>query len=59
MKKSEPKKIKMPPLVDRSQGYDTMSFCEIDNTLDRIYIHEDYIKNNSESIQKLETKQVD
>ena len=55
----EPKKIKMPPLVDRSSVYDTLSF---DN--DTLYVgldksieitDEDNRKNNSQGISELES----
>jgi hypothetical protein len=54
LNKPEPKKIKMPPLVDRHNECDTMEF-------DRDYPptqinNEDHHKNNSQSISKLETK---
>jgi len=51
--KPEPKKIKMPPLVDRSQLYDTMSWNNEPLTTDSS--DEDYSKNNSESIPKLDS----
>ena len=51
--KSEPKKIKMPPLVDRSVMYDTMSWIDVNDVW--IKPNEDYNKNNSESIQQLES----
>lgn len=47
----EPKKIKMPPLVDRTKEYDTMSWCEQDKTKH----NENYNQNNSQSIQQLES----
>ena len=56
LKRPQPKKIKMPPLVDRSQAYDTLSFDnetlyqapqKIDN--------EDHSENNSESLSELES----
>jgi len=51
--KPEPKKIKMPPLVDRSQLYDTLSW---DNEPWTTHIsNEDHSKNNSESIPKLDS----
>lgn len=56
-KKREPKKIKMPPLVDRSMWYDTMSWCELTNKLDKT--NEDYSENNSQSISKLESDSID
>lgn len=55
-KRREPKKIKMPPLVDRSQLYDTLSFDSdtlfsvLDKqTLDKV--NENNSQNNSQSIQ--------
>jgi hypothetical protein len=64
--KKEPKKIKMPPLLDRSELYDTLSF-EGDTLPDSTEYKtfwktyntedEDYSENNSESISKLESDQ--
>lgn len=64
--KKEPKKIKMPSLLDRSELYDTLSF-EGDTLPDpteyktfwKTYSKEDedYSENNSESISKLESDQ--
>lgn len=51
--KPEPKKIKMPPLVDRSQLYDTLSWDNEPLITDSS--DEDYSKNNSESIPKLDS----
>lgn len=51
--KPEPKKIKMPPLVDRSRLYDTLSWDNEPLTTDSS--DEDYSKNNSESIPKLDS----
>lgn len=69
LNRPEPKKIKMPPDVDRSSWYDTMTF-EADTLYDkaehisnkiqqaidwaRKTSYEDYRKNHSESISKLE-----
>lgn len=65
LNKPEPKKIKMPPEVDRSSWYDTMSFeadtiynrseqthSKIQEAIDwaRKLSYEDYSKNDSESI---------
>lgn len=56
LKRQQPKKIKMPPLVDRSEAYDTLSF---DN--DTLYEtpkqikDEDNSENNSQSISELES----
>jgi hypothetical protein len=55
--KPEPKKIKMPPLVDRSILYDTMSWT--DDSLDAHKKYENYSKNNSESVSKLESYETD
>jgi hypothetical protein len=55
-KKPEPKKIKMPPLVDRSEAYDTLSFDN--DTLYEIYKsidNENNPENNSQSIPELES----
>jgi len=56
LKRPQPKKIKMPSLVDRSQAYDTLSFdndtlYETSKTID----NEDNSENNSESIPELES----
>jgi hypothetical protein len=57
LNKPEPKKIKMPPVVDRNKEYDTMEF-ELDyppiKTKD-----EDHKQNNSESISELDSLQRD
>lgn len=53
--KREPKKIKMPPLVDRSKWYDTMSWSDDNFGIETK--HEDYSKNNSQSISELESDQ--
>lgn len=58
-KRVEPKKIKMPPLVDRSNLDDTLSFdsewLHIGlNNCEEIK-HEDYSENNSQSIPELES----
>jgi hypothetical protein len=55
-KKPEPKKIKMPPLVDRSEAYDTLSFdndtlYEIHKSID----NENNPENNSQSVSELES----
>ena len=47
----EPKKIKMPPLVDRSNAYDTMSWS--DDSFGRN--DENNSENNSQSISELES----
>lgn len=54
-KRPEPKKIKMPPLVDRSSEYDTLSFDE-DTLPEPKPLYEDHRKNNSQSISKLESQ---
>lgn len=54
-KKREPKKIKMPPLVDRSMWYDTMSWCELDSVTDQKKSDENNSQNNSQSIPELES----
>lgn len=52
--KPEPKKIKMPPLVDRSCTSDTMESTESDwnyrKLLETLKNNENNSKNNSESI---------
>ena len=54
--KPEPKKIKMPPLVDRYRMYDTMEF-DNDTLPDKNFLedlkkhNENNSENNSESIQ--------
>ena len=53
--KPEPKKIKMPPLVDRSNEYDTMSWYDGSTNSQT---NENYQQNNSQGIQQLETKQI-
>jgi hypothetical protein len=50
LNKPEPKKIKMPPLVDRSKYCDTMDW----NTQD-LDVDENYQQNNSESVSELES----
>jgi hypothetical protein len=51
--KPEPKKIKMPPLVDRRLMYDTIGW--IDEHLETEKLYENHSKNNSESISELES----
>jgi hypothetical protein len=56
LKRPQPKKIKMPPLVDRSQAYDTLPFdndtlYETPKTID----NEDNPENDSQSISELES----
>lgn len=66
-KKREPKKIKMPPLVDRSSVYDTLSFDNDTLPLPSEYktywkirtVDEDHKQNNSQSIQQLESDSTD
>jgi hypothetical protein len=65
-KHPQPKKIKLPPLVDRSEQYDTLSF---DNetlpdvkTFWRTYPvenDENHNQNDSQSIQQLESDSTD
>lgn len=54
-KRVEPKKIKMPPLVDRSMWYDTMSWCESDSETDHKNSDENNSQNNSQGISELES----
>ena len=57
-KKPEPKKIRLMPLVDRSDEYDTLSFEG--NTLpEPKTLYEDHRKDNPKSIPKLESEQSD
>ena len=56
LKRAQPKKIKMPPLVDRSQAYDTLSFdndtlYEVPKSID----NEDHPENNTQSLPELES----
>ena len=51
LNKPEPKKIRMPPLVDRSKEYDTMGW--VDETLENT--NENHSENNSESVSELES----
>ena len=57
--KPEPKKIKMPPLVDRSCIGDTMVFSESAwndrKLLEALKNNEDNSQNNSQSISELES----
>lgn len=58
LKRRQPKKIKMPPLVDRSQAYDTLSFDNdtvYNNTSKPIKTNEDNPENDSQSISELES----
>lgn len=48
----EPKKIKMPPLVDRSQCCDTMGWSEA-------ITNETNSQNDTQSVQQLESLQTD
>lgn len=52
--KPEPKKIKLPPLVDRSEMYDRMTWREVDDLCLKSK-YEDYNKNNSEGLSELES----
>ena len=62
-KKPLPKKIKLPPLVDRSDMYDTLSFdCDTlpdSKALDNHIKHEDNSQNNSQGLQQLESDSTD
>jgi len=59
LKRPQPKKIKMPSLVDRSQVYDTLSFdndtvcnsCQQSN----LVTNEDNSENNSQGLSELES----
>lgn len=53
--KPEPKKIKMPPLVDLSKIYDTMDWDEAD-TLWIKSKNENYNENHSQGLPELESK---
>lgn len=58
IKKHQPKKIKLPPLVDRSNLYDTLSFESdtlYDSCKDIEISDENHSENNSQSISKLES----
>lgn len=59
LNKPEPKKIKMPPLVDRSNQYDTLSFDgeTLYNVAEQTNRNtdEDNRKNNSQSVPELES----
>lgn len=59
LNKPEPKKIKMPPLVDRSCIEDTMGFTEptwhYRKLLEALKNNEDNKQNNSQSISELES----
>lgn len=51
--KPEPKRIKMPPLVDRSKWYDIMEYeSDIPPTEHK---DENYSENNSQSISELDS----
>lgn len=58
LNKTEPKKIKMPPLVDRSCIEDTMGFTESTwhdrKLLEALKNNEDNSENNTQSISELE-----
>ena len=51
LNRPEPKKIKMPPLVDRSMEYDTMSWDS--DTFGTT--NENHSQDNSQSISELES----
>ena len=55
LNKPEPKKIKMPPLVDQTREYDTMSWYE--DSFGKT--NENYRQNNSQSIPELEAYETD
>jgi hypothetical protein len=52
--KPEPKKIKMPPLVDRSKMYDTIGWHDIDEHWIKEK-YEDNNENNSQGLPELES----
>jgi len=54
-KKTEPKKLKMPPLVDRSEWYDTMSW--VDDSLETTTNYENHPENDSQGLSELESQQ--
>lgn len=54
LNKPEPKKIKLSPLVDRSQWYDTMSW--VDDSLEKPKSYEDNSQNNSQGLSELESQ---
>jgi hypothetical protein len=53
LNRSEPKKIRMPPLVDETNWYD-MLWLDNDK-ISSVTNNENYSQNNSESIQQLES----
>lgn len=55
LKKRQPKKIKMPPLVDRSEAYDTLSFDSETLKSNTDKTDENHSQNNSQSISQLES----
>jgi len=62
-KKREPKRIKLPPLVDRSNEYDILS-CGSDEKIPQPYWKtlvpdENNYQNNSQGIQPLESDSAD
>ena len=52
--KPEPKKIKMPSIVDRTQMYDMMSWSDDIGTKE----NEDHTKNNTQSLSELESDKI-
>lgn len=58
-KRVEPKKIKLPPLVDRSNLYDTLSFdidtLSVESDSSQKIKDENYNENNSQGVSELES----
>lgn len=58
-KRVEPKKIKLPPLVDRSNLYDTLSFdsdtLSVESDSSQKIKDENYNENNSQGVPELES----
>lgn len=54
-KRRQPKKIRMPPLVDRYEVEDTLVFYG-DSVVPTQETHENNHENNSQSIQQLESE---
>lgn len=52
LNRPEPKRIKMPPLVDRSKDYDIMRWDEYE-----LETNENHKQNNPQSLSKLESDQ--
>lgn len=53
LNKPEPKRIKLTPLVDRSQWYDTMSW--VDDSLEKPKTNENNLQDNSQGLPELES----